>query len=88
MLSSSTFADRKGLAPFVLGVIGVSIGVLLHLPMFLMGSNKGFELDGMLMGADMIIGMTIIVISFGVAAYGLLPNNVTNQVAASHTIRV
>ena len=88
MRSSSTFTDRKGLAFFVLGVIGVTIGVLLHLPMFLMGSNNGFKLDGMLMGADMIFGMTIIIISIGVAAYGLLPNNVANQASASRAIRV
>ena len=37
MISSSMLSDRRGLWAFVLGVIPVTAGVLLHLPMFLMG---------------------------------------------------
>ena len=39
MLSTSTFADRRGFWAFVLGVIAVTAGVLMHMPMFLMGRD-------------------------------------------------
>jgi putative MFS transporter len=52
-LSTGTLQDRRGLWAFVLGVIAVTAGVLLHLPMFMMGRSTGFRLYGMPMGADM-----------------------------------
>ena len=62
---------------FILGVIAVTAGVLMHVPMFLMGRHNHFMLAGMPMGVDMIVGMALIVGGVGVAAYGLLPRNVS-----------
>lgn len=88
MRSKSTFADRRGTTAFVIGVIAVTLGVLLHVPMFLMGGAKGFRLYGMPMGADMIGGMVLVVAGVAIAAYGLLPTDVGKQVLASRDIVV
>ncbi|MBV9528463.1 MFS transporter [Sphingomonas sp.] len=88
MTNSSTFADRRGLWVFVLGVLAVTAGVVLHMPMFLMGRMTHYRLVGMPMGADMYIGMAAIVLGVGIAAYGLLPKNVAEQIAASQDIVV
>jgi putative MFS transporter len=80
--------DRRGLWAFIVGVIAVTAGVLMHIPMFLMGKDMGFRLYGMPMGADMYWGMALIIGGVAVAAYGLLPKNVAQQIAASQDIVV
>ena len=88
MLSASTLSDRRGLWAFILGVTGVTAGVLLHLPMFLMGRTTHYRLYGMPMGNDMLAGMGLIILGVAIAAYGLLPRNIAKQLAASHEIVV
>jgi putative MFS transporter len=88
MPSSSTLSDRRGLWAFILGVISVTSGVLLHIPMFVMGRDMGFRLVGMPMGSDMLIGMALIVGGVAVTCYGLLPRNIAQQLAASQEIVV
>lgn len=80
--------DRRGLWAFILGVIAVTAGVLMHIPMFMMGKSMGFRLYGMPMGADMYWGMALIIGGVATAAYGLLPKNVAQQIAASQEIVV
>src|SRR5690606_17845809 len=58
---------------FWLGCALVTVGVVLHLPMFWMGRHNGFVLAGMPMDAGMLWGMATIVIGAGLAGYGLLP---------------
>ena len=88
MISKSTLSDRRGLWAFVLGVILVTIGVLMHAPMFLMGRHNHFVLSGMTIGWDMVAGMVAIVGGCGIAAYGLLPKDIAKQLAASDDIVV
>jgi putative MFS transporter len=88
MISASTLSDRRGLWAFILGVILVTGGVLLHAPMFWMGRMNHFQLYGMPMGWDMIAGMAAIVGGVGIAAYGLLPKNVARLRNASQDIVV
>ena len=88
MISASTLSDRRGLLAFVLGVIAVTAGVLMHVPMFLMGQHNHFMLAGMPMGVDMVVGMALIVGGVGVAAYGLLPRNLSGLLSASQEIVV
>ena len=88
LLSTSTLSDRRGLWAFALGVLLVTSGVLAHLPMFLMGRMTHFRLNGMPMGNDMVFGMAAIVLGVAIAAYGLLPKNVSRQLAASQDIVV
>jgi putative MFS transporter len=88
MLSSSTLSDRRGLWAFALGVIAVTAGVLLHIPMFLMGRGSHFHLAGMPMGSEMYVGMAAIIGGIAVAAYGLLPRNIAKQFSSSTEIVV
>ncbi|MEO5754997.1 MAG: MFS transporter [Chthoniobacterales bacterium] len=74
MVDANVFLDRRGVWAFGLGCLGVTIGVLLHLPMFMMGRHNGFVLAGMPMDPTMIFGMYLIVVGVFVAAYGLLPS--------------
>lgn len=85
---TSTLSDRRGLWAFVLGTAAVTVGVLLHLPMFWMGRMNGFSLAGMPMGNDMIAGMFAIIGGVFVAAYGLLPQNISKQVAAAREVEI
>jgi len=88
MISSSTLSDRRGLWAFILGVVLVTAGVLLHAPMFWMGRMNHFQLVGMAIGWDMILGMLAILGGVGIAAYGLLPKNVSTVLATSQDIVV
>lgn len=58
------------------------------MPMFLMGRMTHFRLYGMPMGSEMYVGMAAIILGVGVAAYGLLPKNISQQLTASHDIVV
>ena len=60
----------------------VTIGVILHLPMFWMGRSTHFQLAGMPMSTDMLLGMALIVAGVAIAAYGLLPS--TRQPATGY----
>ncbi|MEO5937541.1 MAG: MFS transporter [Sphingomonas sp.] len=84
----TTLSDRQALWAFALGCVAVTAGVVMHLPMFLMGRSMHFRLAGMEMGWDMVLGMGLIIGGVGVAAYGLLPRNVAAQRALAGTIEI
>lgn len=88
MQLSNTLSDRQAVWAFALGCAAVTAGVVMHLPMFLMGRSMHFMLAGMPMGWDMVFGMFLIVAGVLVAAYGLLPRNLAAQRAASADIVV
>jgi putative MFS transporter len=88
MISTSTLSDRRGLWAFILGVMLVTGGVLLHAPMFWMGRMNHFQLYGMPIGWDMIAGMAAIIGGVAIAAYGLLPRNVAGILSQSQEIVV
>jgi putative MFS transporter len=88
MTNSSTLSGRRGVWAFVVGVIAVTAGVLLHIPMFWMGRHNHFVLYGMPIGWDMVAGMVAIVAGLAIAAYGLLPRDIAGQLAASQDIVV
>ena len=83
-----SLSDRRAVWAFGLGVAAVTIGVLLHIPMYLMGRDDGFMLAGMPMDPGMIFGMVLIVGGIFVAAYGLLPPRVSQQIEAASRITV
>jgi putative MFS transporter len=87
-LKSSTLEDRRGTWIFIVGVLMVTAGVLLHAPMFWMGRHNHFMIAGMPMGSGMILGMFAIIAGCGIAAYGLLPRNISKQLSASEDIVV
>ncbi|TGX52667.1 MFS transporter [Sphingomonas gei] len=82
MQAGSTFIDRRGVWLFVLGCTAVTAGVLMHVPMFLMGKDMHYMLAGMPMGWDMVGGMAMIILGCLIAAWGLLPRDVSAQLAA------
>ncbi len=88
MVDANVFLDRRGVWAFGLGCLGVTIGVLLHLPMFMMGRHHGFVLAGMPMDPAMIFGMYLIVAGIFVAAYGLLPSRHAHAAQAASRITV
>lgn len=67
------FSERRNALAFWSGSALVTIGVLLHLPMFWMARDMGFVLAGMPMDAAMLLGMVLIVLGIAAASYGLLP---------------
>lgn len=58
---------------FWTGAAAVTAGVLLHLPMYLMGRGMGYRLAGMPMSAAMEAGMAAIVAGLVLCLYGLYP---------------
>lgn len=69
----SLFAAWHKMIAFWAGSAMVATGVVLHVPMFLMGRKTGYRLVGMPMGTGMLVGMALIVLGVAAAAYGLLP---------------
>lgn len=88
MRSTSTLTGRRGLWAFVTGVVAVTAGVLLHMPMFLMGGPMHYHLAGMPMEPEMVFGMFLIVGGFFLAGWGLLPRNIGAQRTAAQDIAI
>lgn len=78
---ASLFSSRSHAFAFWSGSVAVTIGVLLHLPMFLMARSTGYKLAGMPMGTGMLIGMGLIVAGFFATAYGLMPRRSAGSIA-------
>ena len=87
-MNSTTWQDRQGIWAFALGCAAVTAGVLMHIPMFLMGRHMHFMLAGMPMGMDMVAGMGLIIAGCGVAAWGLLPRDIARQRSAAAAIEI
>jgi putative MFS transporter len=73
-LTTSVFEMRRNTFLFWLGCALVSVGVVLHLPMFLMARNSGYVLAGMPMDTGMLLGMAAILLGYACSGYGLLPS--------------
>ena len=87
-MNAGVFSGRQGVWAFAAGCVMVTIGVLLHMPMFWMGRETGFRLEGMPMDSGMLLGMFLIVAGIGVSAYGLLPSALGPQIRAASRIAV
>jgi MFS transporter, putative metabolite:H+ symporter len=88
MVQTSVFRERRDLPAFALGCLAVTVGGLLHLPMYLMGADDGFKLADMPMDAEMLVGMGLIVVGIAVAAYGLLPKKIMRGDSALSAVAV
>jgi putative MFS transporter len=73
--------QRRNVYAFGVGSALVTVGVVLHLPMFLMSRDAHYVLSGMAMDQGMYWGMALIVGGIGFAAYGLLPKSLVAQSA-------
>ncbi len=58
---------------FWLGSAAITLGVVLHLPMYLSARDMGYHMAGMPMDAAMVVGMALIVVGLGATLYGLVP---------------
>ncbi len=67
-----TFAHRRA---FWSGIAAVSIGVVLHLPMYVGAGDMGYRLAGMPMDPSMKLGMALIVVGIALSVYGLVPRD-------------
>ena len=73
---------------FWLGVVSVTSGVILHLPMYWMGRTNGYRLVGMPMDTSMKVGMIAIIVGLIASLYGLYPRSATANAAMASRIRV
>src|SRR5262249_2201516 len=73
---------------FWFGAVAVTVGVIAHIPMYLMGSNSGYRLVGMPMDLPMMIGMGLIVVGLVASLYGLYPRSAEATAPAAAPIRV
>jgi putative MFS transporter len=78
------FADRRSPAAFWLGSLSVVVGVLLHIPMFVMARSMHYQLAGMPMGAGMLWGMAFILGGLAAAGYGLQCKEASASATALH----
>jgi MFS transporter, putative metabolite:H+ symporter len=75
------FRDRRA---FWAGVTAITVGVALHLPMYLGASEMGYRLVGMPVDATMKLGMALIVAGLALAAYGIVPRGRPRDPDAEH----
>ncbi|HWB72486.1 MAG TPA: MFS transporter [Egibacteraceae bacterium] len=89
-------STRNGAAPggityhhagaFWAGIVAVSVGVLLHLPMYLEAREMGYRLSGMPIDAPMVAGMVLTLVGIVATGYGLLPR--PGAVSPDHVARL
>jgi MFS transporter, putative metabolite:H+ symporter len=58
---------------FYTGCVAVAAGVLLHIPMLYQARDMRYKLSGMGMDPGMWVGMALILVGLGLAAYGITP---------------
>src|SRR5512143_3217771 len=73
---------------FWAGTVAVTVGVILHLPMYLGARDMHYLLAGMPMSPGMITGMVLILAGFAATFYGLVPPPGRTGGGAAARIRV
>lgn len=58
---------------FWFGCVGITLGVLSHIPMFLHAAPMGYQMAGMPMSTTMLVGMALIPLGLLFSAYGVVP---------------
>src|SRR3954454_17640662 len=72
---------------FWLGSAAVTVGVLLHLPMYTGARDMGYKLVGMPVDGPMKLGMALVLVGLAATFYGLFPPLATAPKAMT-TLRV
>lgn len=72
MTTSASLSFHHPIA-FWLGCIFITAGVLAHVPMFIHASHMNYQMVGMPMDTNMLVGMGLIPIGLLLAWYGLMP---------------
>jgi MFS transporter, putative metabolite:H+ symporter len=84
-LNGVTFAHP---AAFWFGAVATTVGVILHLPMYLGARDMGYRLVGMPVDQPMMIGMALIVVGLIASLYGLYPRSAEATAELASHIRV
>jgi MFS transporter, putative metabolite:H+ symporter len=89
----SIFSSLGGIAfphpvAFWLGTLATTIGVILHLPMYISGREMGYRLVGMPMDTSMLVGMALILVGLVASLYGLYPRSAEATAGLVSRIRV
>ena len=71
---------------FWVGIVAVTVGVLLHLPMYLEAKDMGYRLVAMPMDMPMMIGMGLIVVGLAATIWGLIPKDSSPTLTSSAEI--
>lgn len=67
---------------FWFGVVAVILGVIGHLPMYMMGKDVGYRLAGMPMDMPMMLGMAAIIVGLASSLYGLYPRSTNSRMVS------
>src|SRR5262245_14384211 len=70
------------------GTPAATIGVILHLPMYISGHEMGYRLVGMPMDTSMQVGMALILVGLVASLYGLYPRSAEATAGLVSRIRV
>jgi MFS transporter, putative metabolite:H+ symporter len=73
---------------FWFGTLATTVGVVLHLPMYIGAREMGYRLAGMPMDAPMLIGMCLIVAGLAASLFGLYPRSAEATAGLVSQIRV
>lgn len=73
---------------FWFGIVAVSVGVALHLPMFVGAADMDYMLVGMDMDRPMITGMLLIMVGIAATMYGLIPRRAASPSGATANLRI
>jgi len=89
----SVFSSLGGIAfphpvAFWFGTLVTTIGVILHLPMYISGREMGYRLVGMPMDTSMLVGMALILVGLVASLYGLYPRSAEATAGLVSRIRV
>jgi putative MFS transporter len=87
------FSSLDGIAfphplAFWFGTLATTIGVVLHLPMYVGAREMGYRLAGMPMDTSMLIGMALILVGLVASLYGLYPRSAETTAGLVSQIRV
>src|SRR5689334_7795859 len=72
---------------FWAGVIAVSAGVVLHLPMYFDAADMHYRLEGMAVSGEMYLGMALIIVGIAACVYGVLPRRERADRASSLRVK-
>jgi MFS transporter, putative metabolite:H+ symporter len=90
---ATIFSSLGGIASphpvaFWLGTLATTIGVILHLPMYVSGREMGYRLVGMPKDNSMLIGMALILVGLVASLDGLYPRSAEVTAGLVSRIRV
>jgi MFS transporter, putative metabolite:H+ symporter len=85
-VANATYIAYEHPAGFWFGITAITVGVILHLPMYIGARDMHYHLAGMAPDASMMFGMVLIVVGLAMTAYGLFPR--LSEVSRGYVSRI